>query len=139
MTGEEIVVAFIALLGVCGRAFAAVSLGVSRSGPTEPLTAAVSHGSRVRSGIIEGLGSFHLHGIGCRFELDGGEDIDFDWDADGAVVFDSWRLRSFASSIGHGGFPDHDLTTAARDLVRRGVLIEVRDGWFSIPATDPRQ
>ncbi len=96
-----------------GALLAAVSVGVRRSGPTEPLTAATNSGKRVREGTIAGLGSFHLHGIGCRFELEGGEDVDFDWDTNGDVVFDAWRLRSFASSIGHEGINEDDFNTGS--------------------------
>ena len=139
MTAEEIVVAFMTLLGVCVRALAEVSVGVNRSSPVDPLTASDAVGTRVRRGDIGGLGSFWLHGVGCRFELDGGEDIDFDWDASGAVVFDAWRLRSFAVSVGMSLEPEGALGAAARSLVARGVLAELREGWFSIPSTDPRR
>lgn len=54
----------------------------------------------VRSGSLEGLGTFHLHGRGCRFELETGEDLDVDWDDDGRAVFNSWRILMFARTMG---------------------------------------
>ncbi len=137
MTSEEVVVAFVTLLGVCVRALASVSVGVNREEPTRPLTMLDAEGRRQRDGEVAGLGTFRLHGAGCRFELDGGEDIDFDWGADGEVLFDSWRLRAFSVSI-ENGMEEVELRAAARSLTERGVLIEPREGWFSIPATDPR-
>lgn len=137
MTSEEVVVAFVTLLGVCVRALASSSVGVNREEPSLPLTMFDSEGRRQRDGEVKGLGTFRLHGAGCRFELDGGEDIDFDWGADGEVLFDSWRLRAFSLSI-ENGMGEDELRVAARSLAERGVLIEPREGWFSIPATDPR-
>ncbi|MFC9772550.1 MULTISPECIES: DUF6896 domain-containing protein [unclassified Pseudarthrobacter] len=67
----------------------------------------------VRSGVLEGLGSFHLHGIGCRFELDTGEDVDIDWDWDGRAVFNSWRLLMYAHSTGDETVTRQELRAAA--------------------------
>jgi hypothetical protein len=57
-------------------------------------------GDPVRSGALEGLGTFKLHGRGCQFELDSGADLDVDWDSEGRAVFDSWRILMYARSIG---------------------------------------
>lgn len=57
-------------------------------------------GDPVRSGALDGLGTFKLHGRGCQFELDSGADLDVDWDSEGRAVFDSWRLLMYARSTG---------------------------------------
>lgn len=54
----------------------------------------------VRSGQLNGLGTFALHGPGCSFELHAGEALCVDWDDDGRAVIGSWRIRMFAESIG---------------------------------------
>lgn len=138
MTSDEILVAFLTLLGVCVRALVATTRGADRETITSPLHVTDESGRRVRDGEVAGLGSFHLHGVGCRFELDGGEDVDFDWDAEGNVVFDGWRLRSFAQSVGVDSLEVTDFDSSARSLVSRGLLQERRPGWFSISGLDPR-
>jgi hypothetical protein len=70
-----------------------------------------------------------VHGIGCRFELDSGEDIDIDWDIEGRAVFDAWRLRTYALSIGQSDVSQDELLEAAH---RSRALIAVRSGWFTV-------
>lgn len=54
----------------------------------------------VRSGSLGDLGTFHVHGMGCLFELHSGADVDVNWDSDGRAVFDSWRVLMYARSLG---------------------------------------
>lgn len=67
----------------------------------------------VRSGRLNECCAFHLHGRGCRFELDTGEDLDVDWDDDGRAVFNSWRILMFAQSIGNETVSKESLRAAA--------------------------
>jgi hypothetical protein len=74
-------------------------------------------GDLVRSGSLEGLGTFRLHGTGCAFELDTGEDLDVDWNLDdGRAVFDSWRIYLFALSQGDSFVERESLRVAASEL-----------------------
>lgn len=77
-------------------------------------------GDPVRSGPLRGLGRFNLHGCGCAFELDSGEDLDVDWDDDGRAVFNSWKLRFFALSIGNDHVSREELRLAA--IADAGIL-----------------
>ncbi len=70
-------------------------------------------GDLVRSGALEGLGTFKLHGRGCQFELESGADLDVDWDSEGRAVFDSWRILMYARSIGDEGVDQETLRVAA--------------------------
>ena len=87
----------------------------------------------VRSGPLPGLGTFQLHGIGCRFELDTGEILDVDWDAHGRAIFDSWRLGIFAQSADHLPVDENALQLAAGE---HPALVEVAPDTFTWK--DPR-
>ncbi|ACL38944.1 hypothetical protein Achl_0949 [Pseudarthrobacter chlorophenolicus A6] len=84
----------------------------------------------VRSGRLDGWGAFHLHGVGCRFELDSGEDLDVDWDDDGRAVFDSWRILMFARSIGNETVSKESLRTAA---MQSPSILQIASDQFSWP------
>ncbi len=73
-------------------------------------------GELVRSGALEGLGTFKLHGRGCQFELESGADVDVDWDAEGRAVFDSWRVLMYARSIGDTSVDQESLRQAASEV-----------------------
>jgi hypothetical protein len=67
----------------------------------------------VRSGSLQGLGTFRLHGRGCQFELDSGADVDVVWDDAGRATFDSWRMLMYARSIGEEDVDRASLRIAA--------------------------
>jgi hypothetical protein len=133
MTALDVLTRFLADLAVTVRGLRAETSGVIRKGPTAPLVLEDLSGGLRRSGVIPGLGTWALHGMGCRFELDTGEDVDFDWNADGIPTFDVWRLRKYASSIGAPGLADADLLAACRELSLKGVIREEPEGWFVVP------
>lgn len=119
---DDLVLGFIAALGVCVRAPQGTTTGVSRAEVGAPLTAVSPLGFRSRAGSVPGVGSYKLHGAGCRFELESGEAVDFDWDQGGRPVFDVWRVRDYARSVGSPGVdPDH-LNEVLVVLCERGVL-----------------
>ncbi len=82
--------------------------------------------------MIEGVGSFELHGVGCRFQMDSGEEVDFDWDERGHAVFDWWRIRAYARSVGAGEPEQAGVVAACRALADRGLLFETSNEWFTI-------
>lgn len=84
----------------------------------------------VRSGRLDEWCAFHLHGRGCRFELDTGEDLDVDWDDDGRAVFDSWRILMFARSIGNETVSKESLRTAAMQMPS---IFQIAHDQFSWP------
>jgi len=132
MTARDVVAGYLAALGMALRALMQSTTGVDRSGGGLPLEVTTLAGARVRRGQIDGVGAFRLHGAGCAFELDSGEDVDFDWDTDGRPIFDLWRLRNYGRSIGEDEVTDADLADALESLVRAGVLAEAGDGWFRL-------
>jgi hypothetical protein len=87
-------------------------------------------GRERRSGVIPRVGSYTFHGVGCRFEFETGEEVDFDWNADGAPTFDVWRLRRYAQSINAKAPVDAELLAACRELTAQGLLREASEGWF---------
>jgi hypothetical protein len=103
--------------------------GARRPPAAEPLELiARAKPSAVRSGHLEAVGDFSLHGVGCLVECLDGALLDFDWD-DSREVFDGWRLRGFAESLGVGGLSVADMEAAAR---RSPILAEGPPGWFSV-------
>jgi hypothetical protein len=126
----EIVQAFADVLLRCVVALRTEFSGADRLGPTEPLQLVPRLGGlRKRSGLLEGLGDYQVHGHGCRFELSSGALVDFDWDQEGRETFDVWRLRQFAQSIGYPDATQEELAEAARSEV---LLEETRPGWFAL-------
>lgn len=82
----------------------------------------------VRVGRVGTLGWYRRHGVGCRFELDSGEVLDVDWDKEGRAVFDTWRMRSFALSI---GLDDMDQESLRKAAASEPLLQHVDDDWFT--------
>jgi hypothetical protein len=88
-------------------------------------------GDPVRSGTLEGFGSFRLHGVGCSFELDTGEDLDVDWRSeDGVAVFNPWWILFFAQSIGDGDVSVDELRAAA---CSSPLIVQLSENEFTWP------
>ncbi|MGR2752545.1 DUF6896 domain-containing protein [Agromyces arachidis] len=68
----------------------------------------------VRSGVLDALGRFQLHGRGCRFELTDGSEVDVDWAFDGTLEFDSWKIWMFARSVGRSSIDREAVRAAAQ-------------------------
>lgn len=124
MTAHDIVLAFIASLALCLRGLRKEFTGVSRDSATTPLMGRNAAGEGSRVGRIEGLGAYQFHGVGCRVEMDSGEEVNFDWDEAGDPVFDAWRLRGYAESLGVVDIAEPDFVVACRHLVGQGILEE---------------
>lgn len=83
-----------------------------------------------RSGGI-GAYSYRVHGAGCLFISQNGSEIDVDFAADGAEIFDLWRLRRYGQSLPEPIDPtEQDLRSAVESL--KPLLAEVRPGWFHV-------
>ncbi|MFJ7199798.1 MULTISPECIES: DUF6896 domain-containing protein [unclassified Streptomyces] len=83
-----------------------------------------------RSGEV-GTCSYSVHGAGCLFINQDGSEIDVDFTADGAEIFDLWRLRLYGQSLpAPFDLTEHDLRSALESL--KPLLVEVRPGWFSV-------
>jgi hypothetical protein len=87
----------------------------------------------VRSGALEGIGRFQMHGRGCRFELTDGADVDVDWAEDGRIQFDSWKILMFASSVGKSSV-DRDALRAAAQTAP--TIEQLDDDSFTIARDD---
>ncbi|GAB3622383.1 hypothetical protein GCM10027418_04650 [Mariniluteicoccus endophyticus] len=118
MTPGEIVEAFVQLTAQCLDALVVRFEGTERPTIWTGVLLQPRDGSHlVRSGALDCLGTFRLHGRGCRFELESGADVDVDWDAEGRAVFDSWRVLMYARSIGEASVDQESLRQAALDAV----------------------
>lgn len=97
------------------------------------LLADVRQRGRDRDGVIAPGVHYAVHGVGCRFTLLDGAEVDVDLDAErSAVVFDAWRVRWFAASVGHEVTADDEpaVGVALRDAPDAA---ETRPGWFTVP------
>lgn len=129
MTPNEIVQRFATLTATCLDILRSEYDGLEKQSMAQPAVLLPRDGSPpVNSGRIGSLGRFELHGRGCRFELDSGEDLDVDWDSEGRAVFDSWRILMFARSIGDD-VTDRESLRAAADA--DPLLWEIREDWFT--------
>ena len=129
---EEMVVAYVVAVGVCSLALSESTLSVDRASPISPLCATEPSGRRVRGGVIPGVGTYRLHGFGCRFELETGEEVDFDWGPDAQPRFDVWRLQTFARSRGGPTLSDDAIVHALTDLCDRGLLVPVSESFYRL-------
>jgi hypothetical protein len=133
MTSEEVVAAFVDWLLTALAALRSQFDAAARPGPAEPLFLFPRVGGPGRRvGLLPGVGSYQVHGIGCLVEFASGERVDFDWDEDARVVFDAWRLSNFANSIGQTALGRVELEAAART---DQALVEVRPGWFTLASS----
>lgn len=131
MTPRDIVDAFTHLTAQCLDALVCKYEGTERPTVwTGLLLRPRDGGEPVRSGALEGLGTFILHGDGCRFELDSGEVVDVDWDAKGCAVFDSWRVLMYARSIGDTSVDQGSLRQAAS---RVAAIVAIGPDIFAWP------
>ncbi len=131
MTPQEVVYAFTQLAARCLDSLIAEYDGSERPTVWTGLFLRPRDGGEpVRSGTLSGLGEFKLHGRGCAFELDSGEDLDVDWDDAGHAVFDSWKLLVFAQSIGWEQVGREDLRLAASVAVD---ILQLADDAFTWP------
>lgn len=129
MTPGEIVDAFTQLTAQCLEALIAEYEGTDRPTVwTGLFLRPRDGGGPVRSGELEGLGSFKLHGRGCRFELESGADVDVDWDDQGRAVFDSWRILMYARSVGDRSVDQESLREAASE---KSSLVQIDPDTFT--------
>ncbi|WP_434588931.1 DUF6896 domain-containing protein [Streptomyces sp. A5-4] len=92
----------------------------------------VRRGGMDRRGISRDGVGYAVHGIGCRMADQRGREVDVDFLPDGSEVFDDWRVIRFIESLDDGlDISREDVLSSCRELVRGGVLREVRTGWFS--------
>ncbi|MFF0189621.1 DUF6896 domain-containing protein [Streptomyces sp. NPDC005244] len=93
----------------------------------------------VRSGEIDRRGraggyAYVVHGAGCRLTSPAGIDVDVDFTADGAEIFDFWRLRAYGRSLPTPVAPSEaGLRAAVEGLTT--LLTKVAPGWFIAPAS----
>jgi hypothetical protein len=114
MTPQEVVESFVQLTARCLDALISQYSGQERPTVWTGLWLTPRDGSQpVRAGSLATSGTFKLHGIGCQFELDSGEDLDVDWDSEGRAVFNSFRILMFARSIGDESVDQEALRIAA--------------------------
>ena len=133
MSPEEVVLSFVTSVSLCERALRTEFTDIYRDSPIAPLMARGPDGVGRREGHIDGFGTYKFHGRGCRFELDSGEFVDFDW-KDQNTIFNPWRLRLFAESLGFLDVGEPELLEACRSLVRNGILTELPHDFFTVRA-----
>ena len=72
-----------------------------------------------------------IHGIGCLFVQPSGAIIDVDFGPDDTVIFDSWRIKQYASSVGIGSADDREVADAISLMIENGAISQVRKGWYT--------
>ncbi|MCP4307695.1 MAG: hypothetical protein GY788_23040 [bacterium] len=112
-------------------------LSASRASPTEPIKGWTLDNEHRRRGTIPGVGDYLFHGYGCRIEFEEGSLIDFDWNAGGDVVFDAWRVKSYADSVDDTGLDLDQFREVLELRVQSGDLVSEREGWFKQPHPAP--
>ncbi|MFF4161589.1 DUF6896 domain-containing protein [Streptomyces sp. NPDC001678] len=118
---------FVSALGAASTAVQEAMPSLKRLADLLPLT---HSGEISRHGEAGGY-SYAVHGFGCRLTGLDGIDIDVDFAADGAEIFDFWRLRFYGRSLPASVDPSaEDLRSAVEEL--KGLLTEVRPGWFTV-------
>ncbi|MFE9431037.1 DUF6896 domain-containing protein [Streptomyces sp. NPDC006640] len=133
-SGREAEVAQGLLLGfvaALGDARAAASASVPTVERLADLPALVRSGRISRRGEAGGY-TYLVHGAGCRLTSPAGIDVDVDFTADGAEIFDFWRLRAYGRSLPTPVNPSEKGLRAALDGLT-DLLTEVRPGWFNAP------
>jgi hypothetical protein len=136
MTASSAVLDYIAALQTALAALTAQLVAVERVGRPGVLAGKTAGGDYVREGDLSGIGTFSLHGVGCLVEFDDETLVDFDWNADGAVVFDAWRVRRFCRSRGAVDLDEAAIVQACRQLVADGRLADEGQGWFRLQGGD---
>ncbi|TVZ79057.1 DUF6896 domain-containing protein [Streptomyces sp. BK340] len=126
-TARDLVVGYVQALSSADAAMRAAFPSLERLADVLGLVRSRKIG---RSGEL-GTCSYKVHGAGCRFITREGSEIDVDFTADGAAIFDLWRLRRYGRSLPAPlDLTEHDLWSAVELL--RPLLAEVRPGWFSV-------
>lgn len=94
-TARDLVIGYVDALSSAGEAMRAAFPSLERL--ADVLGLVRSH--RIsRSGEI-GTYSYSVHGAGCLFINQEGSEIDVDFAADGAEIFDLWRLRLYGQCL----------------------------------------
>ncbi|GAB2582384.1 hypothetical protein GCM10027168_13980 [Streptomyces capparidis] len=132
-SAEDVVRSFVTALGA---ASAAVREALPEAERLADLPALARSGRIGRRGEVGGH-RYAVHDAGCRLIDPGGLDVDVDF-ADGAAVFDIWRLRCHGRSLPGPVDPSpEELRHAIRGL--GGLLAEVRPGWYAVTGHDPEE
>lgn len=131
VTARELVVAYLSALAMAVAELRAAFPWIGRVGSPGLLVGRTVDGLYERTRIVEGVGEFSFHGIGCLLERADGALVDFDWDSDGREVFDPYRIRRFGRSLG-SVCDESALRDACRELVADEVLLEVDGQRFAI-------
>ncbi|WP_241539878.1 hypothetical protein [Streptomyces sp. M41(2017)] len=136
-------VLLLGFLAALGDARAEVSASVPSVERLADLPALVRSGLIARRGEAGGH-TYLVHEAGCRLTSPSGIDVDVDFTADGAEIFDFWRLRTHGRSLPTPVDPsEKDLRAAVDGLT--DLLAEVRPGWFNATGSrrgadeDPRR
>lgn len=130
MNASDIVDAFARQAAECLSVLKQDYEGLERATPYTGLTLRPrTGGDPVRSGTLSGVGRFEVHGRGCRFEAEGGGDVDVDWNESGRAVFDSWRLLMFARSIGIDTVDREELRLAATSSPSVSAIADDQFTW----------
>jgi hypothetical protein len=126
-TARDLVIGYIDDLSSAGEAMRAAFPSLERL--ADVLGLVRSH--RISRSGEAGTYFYRVHGAGCLFISPGGSEIDVDFAADGAEIFDLWRLRLYGRSLPEPfELTEHDLRAAVESL--KPLLVEVQPGWFSV-------
>lgn len=128
-SAREYVLEFVSALASVKQSMVASYPGLRTLSDMIPL---VRRGGMDRRGASHEGVSYAIHGFGCRMVDEEGREVDIDFLPDGSEVFDDWRVIRFVASLDDGiVISREDVLSSCRELVRDGILGEVRAGWFS--------
>ncbi|MFC5791566.1 hypothetical protein EDM22_12125 [Agromyces tardus] len=131
---DDIVARFADTIVRCLTALSREYIGFERPAVGQPMALRTREAQgTLRSGALEGIGRFQIHGRGCRFELMDGAEVDVDWAEDGRVQFDSWKILMFARSVGRSSI-DRDALRAAAGTAP--TIEQIDDDSFTIAGDD---
>jgi hypothetical protein len=131
VTSEEHVEEFLQVASRCLDALVTQFTGLDRPTVWTGLFAVPRDGTvPVRSGSVEGLDSFYLHGRGCRFELDSRRDLSVDWDGKGRLVLDARQALMYARSAGDEHVQQKEIAAALRAVPVLRRIDDVSITWM---------
>ncbi|MCO5974364.1 DUF6896 domain-containing protein [Actinoallomurus soli] len=143
MDADEVLLRFLgAMERLTGAVIAATAHDIGSEGGIGALVRAVNRRLIPRNRELPGGLRYDVHGFGCRITDRDGVLIDVDLGPEPEMlIFDAWRVRRFAQSIGEESVTELELSATLEKLAGEGILIvaPTRYGvWYAAPPPSER-